>query len=164
MLLNDEPEERREDPIIVQARTLLREGRAAEAAAMIGSHLHYAPAKATEYELLGIAYAMAGETAQAINALEQATRMDGVNAEIHYNLGLAYRKAARPQDALTEFERAVHLQPNYEAAKRALEATRRGAVGLAPHAPGPGHAPPAHPPAAGHAAPVGQTVRCPHCG
>src|SRR5437763_1916500 len=106
MLLN--PEEHHEEETLVQkARELLAQKRPQEAAEAIQHYLTYAPPAATDYELLGVALAMAGELPKAIASLEQASAMATRNPEITYNLGLVYRKAGRAEDAAVAFGRAV---------------------------------------------------------
>ena len=126
MLLNPETEPE-EAPMLLQARELLTQGKAAEAAAAVRHYLYYTPGGAADYELLGVALARAGEVAPAVTALEQAQGLDKNNATVAYNLGHAYRMAGRWPDAIAAYERAVTLRPDYDAAKRALEAARQQA-------------------------------------
>src|SRR5207245_2667371 len=111
MLLN--PDDRHEeDTLIRKARELLAQKRPQEAVETIQHHLTYAPPAATDYELLGVALAMAGDLPRATASLEQASSMGAQNPEIAYNLGLVYRKAGRAHEAIGAFERAVSLKPD----------------------------------------------------
>ena len=139
-------DERPEDPHITQARDFLRQKQPGEAAAAIRHHLAYAHGSSLDYELLGVALAQAGEYEHAMSALEQAEKMNSHEASIPYDLGLVYRKAGMVEAAVEAFQRALALKPDYEAARRALQAT--------------------DPKAAGARAPaiLAGPVRCPHCG
>jgi tetratricopeptide (TPR) repeat protein len=122
MLLNPD-DEQEEAPLLQQARQLLAERKAAEAAQMMKRYLYYSPGAASDYELLGVSLAMAGDGPPAIAALEQAQGLDRNSPTIAYNLGHVYRQAGRFPEAITAFERAIKLRPDYDAAKRALQAT-----------------------------------------
>jgi tetratricopeptide (TPR) repeat protein len=137
-----------EEPHIRQARELLEQKQPQEAIQVIRRHLSFAPATSTDYEFLAVALAQSGERQPAIEAMEQASKMDSHDAAIAYNLGLLYRQAGREQDAVTAFERAVGLRPDYAAAREALEQLQQQGLAVSPGR---------------TAAPAGP-VKCPHCG
>jgi hypothetical protein len=145
--------EPQEDRHIQQARAYLQQNQPGEAVQAIRRYLSYAPGRAIDYLLLGVAEAQAGAGLQAIAALEHAASMDPRDPTIAYNLGVLYRQAGRGHEALAAFERAVDLRPDYDAACRALEQMRQQ-IGDITHAPT----------AAGPVPVAGGAVRCPHCG
>jgi tetratricopeptide (TPR) repeat protein len=61
------------------------------------------------WNAIGIARAGAGESDKAIEAFEQALRLDPKNAVAWQNIGLTRVHANRPQDALGAFDRAFAL-------------------------------------------------------
>jgi tetratricopeptide (TPR) repeat protein len=132
-----------DEPHIARAKECLRQKQPSEAAAAIRHRLNFCPGTALDYELLGVALAQAGDNEHAVAALEQAEKMNSHEATIPYDLGLVYRRAGRTADAVAAFKRALALKPDYEAARRAIQATDPKA-GVARAASGP--------------------VRCPHCG
>src|SRR5438046_1392723 len=111
-----------EDSHIQQARALLRQKQPAEAVAAIRRRLAHAPGTAVEYSLLGVALAELGDVEHALSALNQAAKMNPNDAAIAYNLGLLYRKSGQVAAAATCFEHALSMRPDYDAARRALEA------------------------------------------
>ena len=52
-------------------------------------------------------------TQEALEAYEQAIRLDPNFANAYYNQGLALRRLKRYEEALTAFEQRIHLDPNY---------------------------------------------------
>src|SRR5205807_1292448 len=80
---------------------------------------------AVDYALLGVALAETGDVEHAISALDQAAKMNPSDAAVAYNLGLLYRKAGRDPEAATCLQHALSLRPDYDAARRALEAVRQ---------------------------------------
>src|SRR5436305_1098180 len=117
------PDDLPDEPHIARAREFLRQKQPSEAVEAIRHRLGFAPGTALDYELLGVALAQAGDNEHAITALEQAEKMNSHEATIPYDLGLVYRRAGRAHDAIAAFQRALALRPDYEGAKRALQAT-----------------------------------------
>lgn len=142
------PEASADTPLIQQAKALLQQRQPAEAAQAVRRHLAMAPGVATDYMLLGVCLAEAGEGLQAIAAMEQAATMDPNSASIAYNLGLLYRKAGRSSNAVAALERAVALRPGYDAPQRALDELRAQSQQATQ----------------AFAGPAGSVVQCPHCG
>jgi Flp pilus assembly protein TadD len=73
-----------------------------------------------------------GDTARAIDELEQAARLVPEASEIQNHLGLAYAAAGRQGDALHAFERAVDLDCENAAAGANLRVARSRAAGESP--------------------------------
>jgi Tfp pilus assembly protein PilF len=71
----------------------------------IGIEPTFAPAHLT----LGKLYLLDGRTNLAILSLEQAVRLDSRLTEAHYQLGRAYRKAKRNQEAQAQFDEFKQL-------------------------------------------------------
>src|SRR5438034_6186982 len=117
-----------------EARGLLQQNRAAEAARVMRGYLSSHTGKAADLVLLGVALAQSGEGLAAIQPLEQAVGMEPNNAVAQFNLGQVYRQGGRQREALAAFERALQLRPDYPAAARAAAELRAAA---APAAGGP---------------------------
>ncbi|MBX7257073.1 MAG: tetratricopeptide repeat protein [Candidatus Hydrogenedentes bacterium] len=62
-----------------------------------------------------------GDYASAINLYEQLVRDGVVDANVFYNLGNAYYRDNQLGAAITNYERALHLSPHFEAAARNLD-------------------------------------------
>jgi Flp pilus assembly protein TadD len=73
-----------------------------------------------------------GELGAAIADLERAAALVPEASEVHNHLGLAYARAGREDEALREFERAVEVDCDNEAAQGNLAAARRRASREAP--------------------------------
>jgi tetratricopeptide (TPR) repeat protein len=54
----------------------------------------------------------AGNTGEAMNALERAVSLDAANARAHYMLGLCYLNASRSDEAKTHLEKFLELAPD----------------------------------------------------
>jgi Flp pilus assembly protein TadD len=73
-----------------------------------------------------------GELPAAIADLERAAALVPEASEVHNHLGLAYTRAGREGEALREFERAVAIDCDNEAARHNLAAAERRASREAP--------------------------------
>jgi len=73
---------------------------------------------------LGEELAFGGQAAEARSELEQVTRMRPDYAPAHLNLGVALEKLGQTQDALTQFEETLRLEPGNKLAAQYLEALR----------------------------------------
>jgi cytochrome c-type biogenesis protein CcmH/NrfG len=51
---------------------------------------------------------------EAIEAYEKALALAPNNAEVRTDLGIMYRRANRPEDAVREFDRAIAIKPQLE--------------------------------------------------
>jgi Flp pilus assembly protein TadD len=69
-----------------------------------------------------------GELPAAIADLERAAVLVPEASEVHNHLGLAYARAGREGEALREFERAVEIDCDNEAARHNLAAAERRAA------------------------------------
>jgi uncharacterized protein HemY len=114
--------------VVEAARSLLQRNQPAEAARMLGEHLSQREGNASEYLLMGVARARAGEGMTAIQALEQAIALEPGNAAAHFNLGQIMRQRGRLREALLAIERALELRPNYPAAQTAATDLRERLV------------------------------------
>src|SRR5262245_29148851 len=110
-----------------EARGLLQQDRAAEAARVMRGYLSRHEGTASDLVQLGVALAQWGEGLAAIPPLEQAVAMEPNNAAAHFNLGQVYRQGGRQREALAAFERALQLRPDYPAAARAAAELRAAA-------------------------------------
>ncbi|NJB66636.1 tetratricopeptide (TPR) repeat protein [Desulfobaculum xiamenense] len=74
------------------------------------------PGNANALYLLGVVRAAANDMPRAVDLLRrsaQAVRLRGGDPDLHYRLGLAYRRMGMPANAELELERAVELRPDY---------------------------------------------------
>jgi tetratricopeptide (TPR) repeat protein len=69
--------------------------------------------KILSYYNMGNAFADLGEYKDAINAYEEAIKLNPKLSKPHHNLGLAYAASNRLADAANEFTQAVKLKPDY---------------------------------------------------
>ncbi|MBI5753489.1 MAG: serine protease [Hydrogenophilales bacterium] len=74
------------------------------------------PGSGTAWYSLGIAYDKAGQTAKAIEAYQQALRIDPEDAEAWNNLGYAYDIAGQIAKAIEAYQQALRINPAYAAA------------------------------------------------
>jgi Flp pilus assembly protein TadD len=74
--------------------------------------------------LLGYQSAMRGSSDQAIADWREALRYRPGDAVLHNDLGAVLARMGRLREAIPEFETALKLNPNFEAARRSLEAAR----------------------------------------
>jgi tetratricopeptide (TPR) repeat protein len=111
-----------------QTRALLRDQRPAEAARLMRATLMERPGTAEEYSLLGMALAQSGETAAALNALDEAVEVDPSDAVAHFNRGQIHLQEGRKCEALEAFERALAVRPRYAAAAAAAADLRQQGV------------------------------------
>lgn len=69
---------------------------------------------------LGAAYSQKGSKVNAIRAFEESLRLDET-PRAYYNLAAVYESSGRIDEAVREYGMAVDLDPNYAAAKEALD-------------------------------------------
>lgn len=65
---------------------------------------------------LGIAYGKAGQYAKAIDAYQQALRINSEHATAWYNLGIAYGKTGQFSKAIEAYQQALRINPGLSAA------------------------------------------------
>jgi Flp pilus assembly protein TadD len=65
-----------------------------------------------------------GDTVAAVRDLEAAARLLPESSAVHNQLGVAYAAADRPDEALREFERAVAIDCDNQAAQTNLASAR----------------------------------------
>lgn len=98
-----------------------REGRTEDAVRLLKEAVSEDPRDQRAYLVLGAAYIQRREYDEAVAAFERARDLRYDLPHVHYNLGLAYQKVGRPQDAIAAFRAAVEIDPSYEKAKEALD-------------------------------------------
>ena len=69
-----------------------------------------------------------GDPPAAVRDLEAAAQLLPDSSAVHNHLGLAYAAALRPDDALREFERAVAIDCDNQAAQANLRGARTRAL------------------------------------
>jgi Flp pilus assembly protein TadD len=74
--------------------------------------------------LLGYQSAMRGSPDQAVGYWREALRYRADDAVMHNDLGAVLARMGRVREAIPEFEAALKLNPNFEAARRSLDAAR----------------------------------------
>src|SRR5574341_377866 len=112
---------------VEEARERLSQRQPAEAARILREHLAGQVGTAEEQMLLGVAAAQSGDNRTAMEALEQAVKLDPNNAVAHFNLGQVYRQVGRLREAQDACERALQLRPEYPAAAAAIRELRQEA-------------------------------------
>ena len=73
----------------------------------------------TRYKI-GLAHYRDRNLDAALIALAQATRQDDQLADAHYLMGVCLKEKSRPDDAVTELQRAIQLSPGLMAAREEL--------------------------------------------
>lgn len=94
------------------ARHALETGRPADAERIAADILQANPGNREAAKVLGYALMMLGRNAEAVTVLETAAR-GGRDAEADTALGIALRQAARTDDAIAAFKRAIKRDPSY---------------------------------------------------
>ncbi|UCH34686.1 MAG: tetratricopeptide repeat protein [Armatimonadota bacterium] len=125
-----------------------RQGRVDDAIRLLSQAVSDDPRDHRAYAVLGAAHVQRKEYEQAIAAFENARTIRPDAAHIHYNLGLAYQRAGRADDAVPAFQAALEVDPTYEKAKDALNRAQAAA-----RPPGQPSGPPLAPPAPDEASP-----------
>jgi tetratricopeptide (TPR) repeat protein len=87
--------------------------------------LELQPTWATHYAL-GLELGFDGRVAEARKELEQVILLKPEYAPAHLNLGVALQQLGQVQDALTQFEATLRLEPDNKLAAQYLEALRAG--------------------------------------
>jgi hypothetical protein len=123
-----------------QGIAAFREGRLDDAVRLLTEATSRDRRNYRAYLILGAAHIQRREHDDAIDAFEAAREVRPDLAHIHYNLGLAYQKAGRPQEAVAAFRAALEVDPSYDKAREALDRAAPGPA--APPAPRPAPAAP----------------------
>jgi len=71
------------------------------------------PGSGMAWNSLGVAYGNAGQSAKAIEAYQQALRINPEHAEAWYNLGNAYDNAGQSAKAIEAYQQAVRIDPEF---------------------------------------------------
>jgi tetratricopeptide (TPR) repeat protein len=79
------------------------------------------PNSAEAYNVLGSVYLGRGDLAHGKAAFSEAIRLQPAFARAHYNLGLIFRREERSEDAAREFRAALDADPQFSAARAALD-------------------------------------------
>ena len=102
------------------AQVLLRTGRAEEVAAeLANAQQKLGPNFLISY-FRGLAFERMGKPEEAINAFQDALRLNPNNAEAHLSLGKTEMSAGRLDAAISELQEALRLSPNNDQARRLL--------------------------------------------
>jgi tetratricopeptide (TPR) repeat protein len=96
---------------IQQLATLLNAGRNAELEIAARELLHLYPSSGVAWQLLGLA--LARQNKDSLHALQMAARWLPEDAGVHNNLGNAFARFGRLDEAVAHFRRAVLLSPEF---------------------------------------------------
>lgn len=80
---------------------------------------------ARDWERLGLAWAIVGRNAEALQSLAEAVRIDPGTASTHLNYAVTLAEAGRLTEARAEADAALQIDPNYENAKRLIAAIKK---------------------------------------
>ena len=108
------------------AQVLLRTGRADEAIVLLtDARQKIAESFLIDY-FLGLAFERAAKPSEALQAFQNAEKLNHENAEIHISVGKAQLVLTHTEDAIAEFQLALRLAPgNVQAARLLTRASRR---------------------------------------
>lgn|GEM_PF-1453988 len=104
------------EPDPERAKTLIDQGRPADAVPLLEAAVAEAPASARLHFLLGVAYHRSGRPEQAIPHFEEAVALDPADGRARYNLGAAYFAVERWQEAARAFAEVPERAPDMAAA------------------------------------------------
>ncbi|HUC52116.1 MAG TPA: tetratricopeptide repeat protein [Xanthobacteraceae bacterium] len=107
------------------AAALHQQGALAEAERRYQIILAQAPAHADALHNLGLIALNAGNAASAVELIGKAIAADNRKAEYHYNIALAWRALAQPDQVAAHLERAIALRGDYALAHVNLGNVRR---------------------------------------
>jgi Tfp pilus assembly protein PilF len=106
-----------------RATALLKEGKAADAAALLGAILAREPKHAVAAHLLGLALKDTGDWAQGEEWLRFSIGLEPGRGEFHANLGNLLRKREKYAPAEAAYRKALQLLPQHRPARRGLAQT-----------------------------------------
>ncbi|MGH8278439.1 MAG: aspartyl/asparaginyl beta-hydroxylase domain-containing protein [Gammaproteobacteria bacterium] len=99
--------------LAARAASLVQANQAEQAAELYDCLLQRDPQHRDALNFFATQALAAGKIAQSIGLYQRALALHAEDAGLYKNLGLALRNAGRPQEALTAFETALRLQPQY---------------------------------------------------
>ena len=102
-----------------------KQGKFAEAAAMLADALQLNPTLVDAHNNLGIVLAMQGKMDDARAHFTEALRMNPNQGTAHYNLGLVFAAQGNLQEAISHYSEALRMKPDYTDARAALEKARQ---------------------------------------
>ncbi|MDW8052515.1 MAG: tetratricopeptide repeat protein [Armatimonadota bacterium] len=103
---------------------LLTQGKYTEALPFLQRAVAEMPKEPRAHLYLALAYAEAGNHAQAERHFAQAIALDPLDAYVFYNWGAYLHRQGRLQDALKAYETAYRLDPSLIGAKQAADSLR----------------------------------------
>jgi len=106
-----------------KAMTLVGQGRFAEARPLVVDLARKAPKHPLVWNLLGVIASSGDDHGKAARYFKKACVLAPREEDFHNNLGEAYRKSERFEDALICFETALSIAPNHAAAHNNIGAT-----------------------------------------
>ena len=110
---------------------LAAEHKLSEATREFEACLRLSPDDAQAHNNLGNVLAEQGKLDEAVAQYEKALVLNTNNPEAHFNLALALVREHKPQQAIPHLKSALALKPDYDAARRELEALAAQANGRA---------------------------------
>ena len=121
------PEERRHFPLCMMGQLYRFRGDYEKAAEWHTNAIEAAPTDTQGYIYLGGVLALQGRLREAEEVHRKATETcyEGCVDEAFFNLGLVLRAQERFEEAAACFREAIHLDPDYRAAKKALRDVER---------------------------------------
>jgi Tfp pilus assembly protein PilF len=106
-------------PTTELAMQLFREGKVDECLRCLDKLVQAYPEDALAYTIMGAAYHKLGENGMAIGSFEHALAWDD-SARAHANVARAYEMVGRTRDAVTHYQTAIQLEPEYKPAADGL--------------------------------------------
>jgi Flp pilus assembly protein TadD len=104
----------------VRSVLALENGRAAEAAELIGRAIVLEPAERTYLFHMAKVCARGGWWHEATDALRRAIYVDPHDAESWYGLGAAFHELGEPDQAVVCWQQCLYLEPGHSGAMEAL--------------------------------------------
>ena len=99
-------------------------GRGADAVRLLRDAVQLDPSPASYWKSLGMVLGAGGDLPAAEQAFGEACAREKTNAEYAYNLGLALQRQNKREGAVSQFTRALTLDPRFDAARQRLSELR----------------------------------------
>ena len=99
-------------------------GRLQDAARLLRDALQLDASVASYWNSLGMILGGSGDLTGGEQAFREATARDRTNAQFAYNLGLALARQNKREEAASQFQRTLELDPRFAAAKKSLAELR----------------------------------------